>query len=164
METFQAIKNRRSYRSFLEKPVAEEVLKKLIDAGRFAPSANNLQPVEYIVITDKHMLESIALATDYGRFIMRAPVCIVVIAKNTKYYLEDGSAAVENILIAATAEGLGACWVAGDKKDYANDILKLLEVPHDYNLVALIPVGWPKQDRQTNEKKSISRVLHWEKF
>ena len=164
LETIQAIQNRVSCRSFLEKTVPKEILESVIDAGRRAPSANNLQPVDFIVVTDSDMRHAIAATTDYGRFIKDAPVCIVVIAKNTRFFLEDGCAAVENMLLAAVAQGLGACWVAGDKKNYAKKVLNLLGTPVDYNLIALIPLGWPKTERQPHEKRPLSSVLHWEKF
>ena len=164
METFQAIIDRKSCRSFHEKPVTKDLVEKLIDAGRRAPSANNIQPVEYIIVTDADMREKIASITDYGGFLKNAPACIVVIAQDTKYFLEDGCAAVENILIAASDQALGACWIAGDKKDYAESVLELLLAPANYKLVALIPVGWPKTTREPREKKPLVDVLHWHKF
>ena len=98
----------------------------------------NLQPWQFVVVTDKSMRAKIAHLTDYGKFIAGAPACIAVFCQDTKYYLEDGSAAVENILLAATALGLGSCWVAGDKKPYAEEVANLLGVPRKYKLIALI--------------------------
>ena len=99
--------------------------------------------------------------TDYGRFISEAPACIAVFCRDTKYYLEDGSAAATYILLAATALGLGSCWVAGDKKAYAEQVREFLGVPDGYKLVALIPVGYPAEEQRKN-KRSLAEVVHWE--
>ena len=120
MEALEAIKTRRSVRSFSNKPVEREIIERILDCARLAPSANNTQPWEFVVVTDQAIRESIAGLTDYGKFIAEAPVCIAVFCKDTKYYLEDGCAASENILVAAWALGLSSCWVAGDKKQYSH--------------------------------------------
>ena len=88
----------------------------------------------------------------------------VVFCKNTKYYLEDGCAATENILVAAAALGLGACWVAGDKKSYADRVRRMLGVPESYRLVSLLPVGFPADHPARKQKRSLDEVLHWEEF
>ena len=164
MNTFDAIEKRVSCRTFLKDPVPQELLKKVVDVGRRAPTANNIQPVEFIVVTNSSILQHIADTTDYGRFISKAPACIVTFGRDTKYYLEDGCAAVENMLIAATALGLGTCWVAGDKKKYCEPIRSLLDAPKDMRLIALVPIGFPAKERPPHEKRPLEEVLHWEKY
>ena len=87
-----------------------------------------------------------------------------MVAKNTKYYLEDGAAATENILLAATELGLGSCWVAGDKKSYADKVLSFLGVPGGYKLISLIAIGYPEGNLPNPAKRPLSEVLHWERF
>ncbi len=164
MNTFAAIKQRTSVRDWDDKPVSREQLEQLVDAGRRAPTAINIQPWEFIVVTEKNKLREIARATDYGRFIDKAAACIIVYCKSTKYYLEDGCAAVENILLAATDLSLAACWVAGDKKPYTRYMSSLLNVPEDYKLIAIIPVGYPKYPSAPKSKRPLRDVLHWESF
>lgn len=164
MDAFEAIIRRVSCRTFTDQTVSRELLQKVVDAGRRAPTARNLQPVEFVVITERNALQEIARLTDYGHFIGNASACIVVFSKDTKYYLEDGSAAVENILIAATALGLGACWVAGDKKAYAEQVREKLQAPPNYKLIALLPIGYPANDREPHKKRPLTDVLHWEKY
>ncbi|MCD6221987.1 nitroreductase family protein, partial [bacterium] len=115
-EVIKLLKERRSIRKYQKKEVPEDIIEGIIDCARFAPSAMNIQPWEFIVITEEEMRKKIADITDYGKFIADAPLCIAVFCKDTKYYLEDGSAATTYILLAAKAYGLGSCWVAGDKK------------------------------------------------
>ena len=85
------------------------------------------------------------------------------VIKDAKYYLEDGSAATENILLAAEEYGVGSCWVAGDKKRYTAEILELVGVPTGYKLVSLIALGYPKS-KPMSEKRGLKEVIHWEKF
>ncbi|MCX7765803.1 MAG: nitroreductase family protein [Candidatus Sumerlaeia bacterium] len=164
MEALETIRQRRSVRKFKSTPVAKELIEQLIDAGRLAPTARNDQPWEFIVITNSETRKQIAALTDYGKFIAEAPVCIAIFCKPTKYYLEDGSAATENILLSATALGLGSCWVAGDKKPYCSKIAELLKVPPDYKLVSLIAVGYSATTCSAPPKRSLTEVIHWEKF
>jgi nitroreductase len=120
--------------------------------------------VEFVVVTDNKTKSTLASVTDFGKFIKKAPVCIAVFTKETKYYLEDGCAAVENILLAATGLQLGACWVAGDKKPFAADINNLLGVPAFFKLIALVPVGYPKHPPSPKSKRDLADVIHWERY
>jgi len=163
MDTIEALKTRRSVRKYTGSPVPREILGDLVDCARLAPTANNVQPWEFVVVTEPAMLRNIARTTDYGRFIADAAACVAVLSKDAKYYLEDGSAATENILLAAHANGLGACWIAGDKKAYAGKVLQLIGAPDGYKLISLIPVGYPVGQPSVN-KRPLSDVLHWEKY
>jgi len=115
------------------------------------------------VVTKPAMRRKTAEITDYGKFIAEAPVCVLVLCAETKYYLEDGSAATENILLAARAHGLGSCWVAGDKKHYTPDICQLVGAPRGYKLVSLIPIGCPAETPE-QPKRPLAEVLHWERY
>jgi len=159
------LQKRRSIRRY--KPntaIPRKMVEKLADAGRLAPTVNNIQPWEFVAVTEPETLRRLADITDYGKFIADAPLCVTVFCKDTKYYLEDGCAAVENILIAATALGLGACWVAGDKKRYADTIRELLNVPAGYRLIALIAAGYPDEKEVPREKRDVKEVLHYNRF
>ena len=166
MQTKDAIKLRRSTREFDSKAViSRENIDKLIDAARLAPTARNIQPWEFIVISDRDTLERIGLLADNGRFIKDASACIAIFCKDTKYYLEDGCAATENLLLAATDLGLDSCWVAGDKKPYCGDIKELLKVPDEFKLVSLIVLGKAMMKKEADvPKRSLNEVIHWNKF
>lgn len=164
MDAIEALRGRRSIRSYEEKPVPRETIEEIIDTARLAPSANNIQPWEFVIVTDSGMRSRMADLTDYGKFIAQAGACVAVFTKDVKHYLEDGSAATENILVAAHALGLGTCWVAGYKKDYAGPIGKLLGVPDGYKLVALISLGYPAEKAEPHGKRALAEVLHWERF
>jgi nitroreductase len=163
MHAIEALKTRRSVRAYTSDPVPREAIEDLVDCGRLAATAINIQPLEFVAVTEPGLLRELAEATDHGRFIAQAAACIVVLSKETKYYLEDGSAATQNILVAARAHGLGACWVAGDKKFYAGEICRILGAPEGYRLVSLIPLGRPAE-APVKEKRPLAEVLHWQRF
>jgi nitroreductase len=163
MDCIEALKTRRSIRAYTGEPVAREAIEDIIDCGRLAATAVNIQPWEFVVVTETEMLRAIARATDFGRFIAQAAVCVVVLCKDTKYYLEDGCNASQNILVAARAHGLGACWVAGDKKPYAEKVRRMIGAPDGSRLISLLPIGHPAEEPR-KDKRPLSDVLHWEKF
>jgi nitroreductase len=164
MNTIDAINTRYSCREYQSRPVPREVLEKLIDAGRRAPSARKEEPVEFVVVTDQGTRDFLAQTTNFGKFIAQAGACIAVIAREVHYYLEDGCIAGENILLAATALGLQSCWVAGDRKSYAPEILRRLNVPEGYKLIALLAIGYARTPGQQPPHRPIESVVHWERY
>lgn len=164
METFNAICKRASVREYKNDPIDKNMLEKLVDSARRAPTARAVEPWEFVVITNKDVLRKLSDIAENGRFLKDAVACIAVFCRDTKYYLEDGCAATENILLSAADLGLGACWVAGDKKPYVTDVGKFLNAGSDLKLVSLIAVGWPKSAAKQHKKRSLEDVIHWEKF
>jgi nitroreductase len=163
MDCIQALKTRRSVRAYTGEPVSRETIEDIVDCGRLAATARNLQPWEFVVVTDPAALRAIAVLTDNGGFIAHAAACVVVLCQDTKYYLEDGCNASQNILVAARAHGLGAGWVAGDKKPYADQVRRMVGAPDGYKLVSLIALGHPAEEPR-KEKRALAEVLHWERF
>ena len=164
METFDALAKRASVRDYMNQPVPKDMLEKLVDAGRRAPSARAVEPWEFVVITERAMLDRLAGIISTGVFLKQATACIVVFCQDTKYYLEDGSAATENVLLAATDLGLGTCWIAGDKKEYCVEVSNLLGAPGHLKLISLISVGWAVREPRQRKRRTLLEVLHWEKF
>ncbi len=164
MDAFEALKTRRSVRAYdTGKPVPREMLEQLVDCGRLAASARNTQPWEFVVVMDAARRAEIAAMANHGKFIADAAACVAVFCRDGDYYLEDGCAATQNILVAARALGLGTCWVAGDKKDYAPAVARLLGAPDGVKLVSLVAVGWPATV-PAPAKRPLGEVLRWEKF
>ena len=164
MDALDALRTRRSCRKFADREVDPGLVEQVVEAGRLASTARNEQPWEFVVVTDADARGRIASTTDHGPFIADAPVCIVVLAADTKYYLEDGSAATQNLLVAAHALGLAACWVAGDKKPYAPQIIKEVGAPEGMHLVAMVALGYAEGDLPNPDKRPLEDVLHWERF
>jgi len=160
------LRTRRSVRQFADKSIPKDQLEVIVDAARFAPTARNVQPWEFVVVTDRDKLTALAGLAENGRFMAQASAVVAVFCAETKYYLEDGCSATCNILLAATILGIGSCWVAGDKKSYAQEVNDLLGVPVANKLVSLVALGYPqdKNDFKVADKRELKALLHWDKF
>jgi len=166
MDALEAIKNRKSIRNYKDRPIPKDMLQELVDAARFAPSARGVQAWEFVIVTNPETLKKLGGLIENARFISSAKACVAVFSGDTKYYLEDGCAATENILIAAAALGIGSCWVAGDKKPYCGEVAGLLSAPDSLKLVSLIALGYPEDKNipVVIKKRDLGELTHWEKF
>jgi nitroreductase len=161
MDALDAIKKRRSVRDYTGEEIPRKDLEKIVDAGRLAATGSNRQPWEFIVITKREMIEQLKIA---AKWIENAGAIIaVVMDPSSRWWIEDGAAAVENILIASTALGYGSCWLEGYTLPREEEFKKLLDVPKDRRLLTLVPIGVPVE-WPTVEKKSLEEVLRWEKY
>ena len=161
MDALEAIKIRRSVREFTGAAIPRDDLEKIVDAGRLAPSGHNKQPWDFIVVTEREMIEKLKIASQWME--KAGAIIAVVLDPSSRWWLEDGAAAVENMLIASTALGYGSCWLEGYTLPREEEFKKLLGIPKEKRLLTLIPVGvpvtWP-----TVEKKPLEEVIHWEKY
>jgi nitroreductase len=158
------IKSRHSVRQFKPDIIDDTIISDAVGCAVHAPTAMNLQPWLIGVIRDKKILSAIAELTDNGKFIAGSAVCFAIFGeKNAKYYLEDCCAATENLILALQAHGVGSCWVAGDKKGYAEPVRNLLEVPDKYTLVSLVPAGIPA-DISITQKKEMKKIMFYDNF
>jgi nitroreductase len=173
LEVFEAIKGRRSIRAFQNRDIPPEMVDRLIDAARWAPSAGNIQPWEFIIVREPETRRKLAKAALEQTFIEEAPVVIVVCADEnrssqgygtrgkTLYCLQDTAAATQNIHLAAYALGLGTCWVGAFREDEAK---KILNIPSGVRPVAIIPVGYPAEKPQPRNRRPINQIIHYESF
>ena len=158
------IKSRHSVRNFKPDPVNDLVIKDAIECAAHAPTAMNLQPWLFGIIKNKDMLSKIAELADHGKFIAKSPLCFAIFGeKKETYYLEDCCAATENLILALQAHGITSCWVAGEKKQYAETIRKLLGVPDNYALVSLVAAGYPAEI-SVAKKKEMKNLVFFEEF
>ena len=161
MDTLEAIRHRRSVRRYKDAVIPKEDLETIVDAGRLAATGSNRQPWDFIVVTEKPMIVNFKAS---GAWIAESSAVIVVVMDpKSRWWVEDGAAAIENMLLASTALGYGSCWVEGDALPYEEMIKSLLGIPADRRVMALIPVGLPAEMPQP-KKKPLEEVLHWEKF
>jgi len=159
MDPTEQIKSRRSVRKYKPYEVPAYAIEDILECARLAPTARNEQPWLFGAVTEKKLLGELGRLANTGPFIADAPVCFAVFClRDEKYYLEDGCAATMNIIHACQAHGLGSCWVAGDKKPYAEDVRKLLKAPEEYTLVALVPAGYPAENPKAKEKRPLKDV------
>lgn len=171
MDFFEVVKARHSYRgAFKNQAIPEGDLNKLLDAARRAPSGYNQQTTEMVVITDPVQREKLnAIFPHEG--IASAPVNIVLVSSKVDldglvFELQDYSAMAEHIWLAATALGYATVWTDGDTAldGKAEAIGKLLGVPADRTVRAVMPIGIPKEAGTQGDKKSIADAVHFESF
>jgi nitroreductase len=161
MDALEAIKKRRSIRRYMDDAVPKADLETIVDAGRLAATGSNRQPWDFVVVTDRAMIARFKVS---GAWIASAPAVIVVVMDpGSRWWIEDGAAAIENMLLASTALGYGSCWVEGDALLHEEQFKNLLDVPPEKRVMALIPIG-AAAESPAPEKKPLEQVLHWEKF
>jgi nitroreductase len=173
MDFFEAIKNRRSIRTYKKQELTQQSINQLIDAARLAPSAGNAQPWAFVVATEAKTKQSLATAAFGQKWLEEAAVVFVVCAdiKRTEesygergkrlYCFQDTAAAIENILLAACAMGLGTCWIGAFREE---EITKVINAPAHMKPVALIPVGYPDESPRARSRRPASEVVFRESF
>ena len=161
MDTLEAIRNRRSIRRYKNGVIPKADLETIVDAGRLAATGSNRQPWDFIVLTEKPMIMNFKVSSAWIENV--SAVIVVVMDPKSRWWIEDGAAAIENMLLASTALGYGSCWVEGDVLRYEDTIKSLLGIPSDKRVMALIPIGIPAETPKPR-KKPLEEILHWEKY
>jgi nitroreductase len=161
METLEAIKKRRSVREYTGESIPRQDIEKIVDAGRLAATGSNYQPWEFIVITERGMIEQLKVAASWME--KAGAIIAVVMDPASRWWVEDGAAAVENMLIASTALGYGSCWLEGYTLPREEEFKELLGIPKEKRLLTLVPIGVPVQ-WPAIDKKTLEEVLYWEKY
>jgi nitroreductase len=161
MDTLEAIRTRRSIRKYTGEIIPRADLEKIVDAARLAPTGNNKQPWDFIVVTDQAMIDRLKVASQWMD--KAGAIIAVVMDPSSRWWIEDASAAVENMLLTCTALGYGACWLEGYTLPREDEFKKLLDIPTSKRLITLVPVGVPAESPSV-DKKPLSEVIHWEKY
>jgi len=163
MDVYEAILKRKSVRAYETAPVPKRTLKRILKAGRVAPSASNRQPWHFIVVTDSDKRKVISRGR-FAKFVTESPVVIVGCGDaeaSPKWYMVDVSIALENMVLAATAEGLGTCWIGGFIED---EVKQLLEIPDSFRIVALLSIGYLRERAHKHGRKSLTEIVSSEKY
>jgi len=161
-----AILSRRSIRSYTTQTVSDEVIKELLEAGMSAPSAGNEQPWHFVIIKNRHIMEHIMKIHPHSGMLKEAPLAILIcgdesLQKYQGYWVQDCSAATENILIAVNAKGLGGVWLGVYPiDDRVNGIRKILGMPENVIPFALLSIGYPSEKKPPANRYNESRIHH----
>jgi nitroreductase len=166
-ELIQTIFSRRSIRSYTAQPVGEEQVTTLLKAAMAAPSASNLRPWHFVVITKRETLNSLAEVHPFGKMLFQAPLGIAVCgdsAISAQYWVQDCSAATENLLLAATALGLGSVWLGVyPLEDRVNVVRAILGIPEPVIPLNLISIGYPAElkEPRTQYDPTLAHTECW---
>lgn len=160
------IKVRRSIREYTDKIPSDDIIKSVIEAGRWAPSGLNNQPWRFVIIKDKNTIDKISTFTKYSKIIRSAPTLIAVFMDKDESYNRDKDlqaigACIENMLLTIHALGLGSCWL-GEILNRKDEVAECLSLPKSYELMAVITLGYPKSKRQTSNRIPLSELIHKE--
>jgi nitroreductase len=169
MDAFEALLTRCSIRKYKKKPIAKDVLQNLLKAACQAPSAGNQQPWHFIVLDERRILNVVHTFHPSAKMLMEADQAILVcgdlhLEKLKGYWMIDCAAATENILLAAHAAGLGACWLGiYPREGRMTGMRKLLNLPANIIPFALVSLGYPAEKKSYEERFDASRI-HYNKW
>ncbi len=158
MEVIEAIRTRRSIRSYTDEPVDDEMIESILDAGRWAPSARNKSDVSFVVVRDEEKRNDLTEWVPFGPFLAEAPVAIIVVADTSKgrWGVHNASAAIENMLLAAHALGLGSCWLGRMDGDAVRDAFG---IPDHFAVITVLPIGHPAEE-PSSSRAPLDELVH----
>ena len=170
MDVYKVIATRKSVRAYLDKDVPEEVIARLLEAARLAPSASNRQEWRFVVVRDPETRKRLVGAAHGQQFVGQAPVVLACCAETDGHvmpcghqcYPIDVAIAVDHITLCAAAEGLGTCWIGAFDEE---QVRQILSIPSQIRVVALLPVGYP-QDPAPVEKTRLplGEIVKYERW
>lgn len=163
MDVFEAVHTLLAVRSYRDTPVPEEVIHKIVEAGRLTASGMNAQPWHFVVVQNADTLRQLAASARTGPYIAQAPLAIVVATDNSPLAVADTSRAIQSMVLTAWAEGVGSNWVGFHGLEA---IKPLLNIPDDLDVLAILPFGYPAQAAGQGKKnrKPIGEIAHREQF
>ena len=164
MDIFEAIHGRRSIRSYTGEPVPDDVIEELLKAAMAAPSAGNEQPWHFVVIDDRRILDAIPEYHEYSSMLKEAPAAIAIcgdlrLEKYKGYWVQDCSAATQNLLLAAHGSGLGAVWLGIHPiENRVTKTQELLQLPKEVIPLAIVALGYPAEKKEPADRFDASRI------
>jgi len=154
---------RRSVRRYQKKEIPRETLDVLMKAAMAAPSGNNVQPWEFVIVQDPAVKEALSRVHPWVHMAAGAPAAIVVLGdKSSEWWQDDCAAATENLLLAAANLGLGAVW-CGIKETQAPAVRKILSIPANREVLCIVPLGYPAESPPSHTKYRQDKI-HWDRY
>ncbi len=166
MDVLNLLKSRRSIRKYKSKPVEEEKIMRCLEAAQWAPSASNKQPWEFIIVKNEDMRKKFAEIHPYAKFVAESPVVFIPLTNpkiHPKYHMSDTGLTIMHFMIQAHAEGLGTCWAGVIGTSFELELKKLLNIPDHLNIMALVALGYPDQERESI-RKPLDELIHYESY
>jgi len=169
MNVHEAIAARRSIRSFQDKPIEEDKLRRVLEAGRLAPSARNMQEWRFVVVRDSALRERLVEACKGQQFVGAAPAVIVACAVQNEHVMTCGqhaypidlAIAVDHMTLAAVEEGLGTCWLGAFYEDRVREIVG---IPDSVRVVTVLPIGYPDESPNARSRNAFDEVFCFDQY
>src|SRR5499425_1499164 len=163
MDVFEAVRTLLAVRRYRDTPIPDAVVRRIVEAGRLTGSGMNGQPWHFIVVRDREMLRRLAALASSGRYVAQAPLAVVVATDKSRFAVSDASRAIQSMLLAAWADGVGSNWVGFGGLDA---VKPLLDIPAALDVLAILPFGYPARavGRGKKERKALREVAHLERY
>lgn len=163
MEVFDAIKTVLAVRSYQSTPIPADVVRRIVEAGRLTGSAMNSQPWHFVVVENPDTLRQLGAVARSGPYTAQAPLAIAVVTEKSNFALSDASRAIQSMVLTAWGEGIGSNWVGFQGMD---EVKKLLGVPAELDILALLPFGYPVEEKGKGikKRKPLGAVASREKY
>jgi nitroreductase len=163
MEAFEAIRTLLAVRSYQQKPVPDPVVRRIVEAGRLTGSGMNRQPWHFIVVREAEMLRRLGALASSGSYVAQAPLAVVVATDKSRFAVSDASRAIQSMLLAAWADGVGSNWVGVGGLE---QVKTLLDIPAGLDVLAILPFGYPARavGRGKKQRKPLREVAHLERY
>ena len=163
MEAFEAIRTLLAVRSYKDTPVPDDVVRRIVEAGRLTGSGMNRQPWHFIVIRERETLRRLGALASSGSYVAQAPLAILVATDRSRFAVSDASRAIQSMLLAGWADGVGSNWVGFGGLESAR---ALLDIPASLDVLAILPFGYPARavGRGNKQRKPLRDVAHLEKY
>jgi nitroreductase len=163
VDVFEAIRTLLAVRSYRDQPVPDAVVRRIVEAGRLTGSGMNRQPWHFIVIRDRETLRRLGALASSGPYVAQAALAIVVATDKSRFAVSDASRAIQSMLLAAWADGVGSNWVGfgGLEK-----VRALLDIPAGLEVLAILPFGYPARavGRGQKQRKPLGEIAHLERY
>lgn len=163
MDVFETIRTMLAVRRYQDEPIPEATLRRVVEAGRLTGSAKNQQPWHFIVVQDRKILQRLGALARTGAHVAQAAAAVVVVVDKTPFAVSDASRAIQSMLLAAWADGVGSNWVGFGGLE---DVKALLHVPAQLEVLAILPLGYPVGvvGRGKKQRKPLATVAHRERY
>ena len=163
MQVFEAVRTVLAVRSYQDKPVPPDIVRRIVEAGRLTASSMNGQPWHFVVVENRDTLRQLGALAKTGPYVAQAPLAVVVAIEGTRFAVSDASRAIQSMILTAWSEGIGSNWVGFLG---LTEVKSLLGIPDDLDVLAIVPFGYPAQahNRGKKQRKLLSEVAHRERF
>ena len=163
MDVFDAIRTLLAVRGYQNKPIPEEVVRRIVESGRLTGSGMNRQPWHFVVVRERETLRRLGALASSGSYVAQAPLAVVVATDKTRFAVSDASRAIQSMLLAAWADGVGSNWVGFGGLEKVKD---LLDIPAGLEVLAILPFGYPARPvgRGKKQRKALREVAHLERY
>ena len=164
MDVFETARTVLAVREYRDDPIPEEVVRRIVEAGRLTGSSQNGQPWHFVVVSDRDTLRRVASAVPHGRYGADAALAIVVaVERSSRFGLSDAGRAIQSMILTAWAEGVGSNWTGFSGMD---EVREILGIPDEYDVVAVVPFGSPRRKlgKGRKRRKPLAEVASRDRF